>query len=75
MCTDATAEKILNLVKAMPEVQAQTVLHFAESLLLLPPEEEDQLLEEVIAALPQVEAFRGDPLKLQEALRSESLQT
>jgi len=69
MCTEATAARILELVKTLPEEEARKVLRLAESL--TQPVAEDMLLEEFIQTLPTVSAFQGEPGEIQEALRRE----
>ncbi len=69
MCTEATAARILALVKTLPEEEARKVLRLAESL--THPVAEDTLLEDFIQTLPTVSAFQGGPVEIQEALRRE----
>ncbi len=69
MCSQETAERILTVVRNLPEAEPRKVLRFAESLSRVAAEE--MPLEEFIRSLPTISAFQGEPLDLQEALRRE----
>ncbi|HHJ38089.1 MAG: hypothetical protein AXA67_02580 [Methylothermaceae bacteria B42] len=69
MCNQDTAERILEVVKNLPEPEARKVLRFAEYLNR--PVAEDRLLEDFILTLTPVSAFQGEPVELQETMRRE----
>jgi len=70
MCTEATAARILVLVKTLPEEEARKVLRLAEYL--AHPVADDMPLSDFIQALPPVTAFfRGSPVEIQEVMRCE----
>ncbi|NET56590.1 MAG: DUF2281 domain-containing protein [Symploca sp. SIO2E6] len=69
-----TAETVYELVKALPEDQANMVLAFAEFLhLKFPshPSPTSQLLSSYLGILKDSPNFNEDPVEIQQVLRSE----
>ena len=69
-----TAEAVYELVKALPEDQANMVLAFAEFLRLkFPshPSPTSQLLSSYLGILKDSPNFNEDPVEIQQVLRSE----
>ncbi|MDX2242828.1 MAG: DUF2281 domain-containing protein [Leptolyngbyaceae cyanobacterium bins.302] len=69
------AERIYELVKAMPEEQANAVLNFVEHLhqeqQSQPERREKKLLIEYAGLLKDSPTFQGDPVEIQRQLRDE----
>ncbi|NER46727.1 MAG: DUF2281 domain-containing protein [Symploca sp. SIO1B1] len=69
-----TAEAVYELVKTLPEEQANMVLAFAEFLQLkIPsrPSPKSQLLSSYLGILKDSPNFNEDPVEIQQGLRNE----
>lgn len=68
-----TAQRILEVVKALPESALLEVLDFSEYLEIKykqQPAQEESLMQ-IFNALPNIASFKDDPLIIQKKLRDE----